>query len=297
MSKFKKRKPTIQKYTKVPSLYLGSVFELVMTAFENVNREVRTALKQSVNYENMPCEYYIVKDTHKGVSITESFGSIKFTVSTGTLSYMLSSLRRTLCESNRELMYNWRHLTDQCDNNHYDTVTWNYNFDQLSLDDDDCEDRLKLSYAFRRPYVREAVASASILLDVLHFMNEGNHTCLGGVSKQKFWNVYRLLSRDYASKSLPRITTTISQRLEPSKLMRELLDLECEFHKPDWLNNPDFKLWTDRWHSESEDLYTHTHVINSTDNLLTKLRSWKTVAKTVNLIDEARISNLMGVQI
>ncbi len=54
MSKFKKRKPTINKYTKVPSLYLGSVFELVMTAFEHVNREVRTALKQSVNYENMP---------------------------------------------------------------------------------------------------------------------------------------------------------------------------------------------------------------------------------------------------
>jgi len=294
-NKFKKKHQAVRKYTKVPSLYLGSIFDMVLSAHDCPSRELYRAMKMSVKYQNMPCEYYIVKDTAKAVSIIESNDTFRFTVTTGTLKQMLDSLRETITDKNRDLFYNFRHLNDAMKQPYNGSVKFVLRADSLELDEDECESNQKLTYDFRRPYMTEGMCCASMLIDVLWYMHEGNHQCLGSISKLKFWDTYRADDRDYSEKIHPRICSTISQRLEPTRLMAELIDTYVNFEKPDWRNNPEHDHNLNMWNSQTDDLYKYTNLANTSKNIIADVSCWKTLCKTVNLIDEITLGNISGV--
>ena len=291
-----RKKKNIQKYTKVPSIAIGNVMDIIINSYGlHKNPTFKHLKRKSKNeYLHHSWEYFIVRDTSRNISLIEHNDSFKFTVTTGVIKDMLTSLRTQAIDKNRNLFHDWKR-DEQIENQ--DTPFLQRIKGLITQGQEEETDMLGRVYEFRTMERNEVLSVGSQLLDILFYMNEGNHICIGAKTSTHYSDMFGKAHRNYCTRVEPFVTVNISNRLEPSSLMKELLDMRLQnaITRNPAYNNPEWELIMKSVKAQSDDLYKVVDSVNNTNSLLASVEGYKSFAKFINLVDEMNISKLLEV--
>mgnify|MGYP003109550988 CR=1 FL=1 len=286
-----KKKKSVEKYTKAPSLVVGQVFDIIVSSFDLTNSSYMNAMESEDCFADHKYEYYIVRDTTKALSIIEGNGAFKFTATTGLLKHILGCLRNTSMNRNSPLFHNW----SKCNNDYNEEIQISCKFSNQEHSNIEYDQKTSLAYSFRTASEKNELMIGSALLDMLFYMHEGNHICVGAVTSLQYHDTYRRMRRAYGDKLTSCIPVTISQRLEPTSLMVEILNYEIPVERYPHHNNPEQANFESKLNRQSDELFKHTDLVNNSKSILSSLISVKSVCKMINLIDEMSVRNLLEV--
>jgi len=287
-----KKKKSVDKYTKAPSLVVGQVFDILLSSFDVVDESYMRVMDSNKDFANHKYEYYIVRDTTKALSIVEGNGAFKFTATTGLIKHILGCLRNTCMTRSSALFHNWNKPTISINR---DEIAINFRYSHIKYKGNDYDDKVSLSYSFRSMTERNGLVIGSALLDMLFYMHEGNHICVGAVTSLRYHDTYRRVRRGYGEKLTSCMPITISKRLEPTSIMAEILNYEIPLEKWENHNNPEHEQFERKLRSQSKELFKHTDLVNTSKSILSSVISAKSSCKMINLIDEMTVRNLLEV--